>query len=141
MPSTISQRIKFARKGLGLTQQALAESLGVSRVAITNWESDNEAVSHSPMQNRLNEIAKALNVSLEWLCNDETELVLVPQEQDGQKMFAGYPESPYEALEPFANLLMPGYANLSDSFVVWSNQSGSITVGDLRRASRVFNAR
>lgn len=37
---TLGQRIQSLRKGLGLSQEALGELLGVSRQAISKWESD-----------------------------------------------------------------------------------------------------
>ena len=40
MQTTIGQRIAEERKRLGLSQEALGEQVGVSRQAISKWESD-----------------------------------------------------------------------------------------------------
>ena len=37
---TLGQRIAAERKKLGLSQEALGEKMGVSRQAISKWESD-----------------------------------------------------------------------------------------------------
>jgi len=36
---TLAQRLKYARKAAGLTQDKLAENAGISRVAISQYES------------------------------------------------------------------------------------------------------
>ena len=38
---TLGQRIQDFRKGMGLSQEALGEALGVSRQAVSKWEGDN----------------------------------------------------------------------------------------------------
>ena len=38
---TLGQRIQELRKRAGLTQEQLAEQLGVTRQAVSKWESDN----------------------------------------------------------------------------------------------------
>lgn len=40
-PMTLGQRIQELRKRAGLTQEQLAEQLGVTRQAVSKWESDN----------------------------------------------------------------------------------------------------
>lgn len=37
---TLGQRIQKLRKGAGLTQEQLAERMGVTRQAVSKWESD-----------------------------------------------------------------------------------------------------
>ena len=37
---TLGQHIQFLRKKAGLSQEALGESLGVSRQAVSKWEAD-----------------------------------------------------------------------------------------------------
>ena len=44
MEETLGKRIAFHRKRLGLTQDALAEQLGVTAQAVSKWENE---VSHS----------------------------------------------------------------------------------------------
>ena len=56
-------RIKKARKQEGLTQEQLAEVIGVSRSAISKWESGDM----EPTINNLAGLARVLNVSTDYL--------------------------------------------------------------------------
>lgn len=58
----IGDRIKYARELRGLSQEELAERSGVSQTSITDVER-----GRSKMPRGLNKIAKALQVSVEWL--------------------------------------------------------------------------
>lgn len=60
---TIGERIKQARKAMGLNQISLAERVGVSQPAVANWESG----IHDPRRVMLAKLADALNVSVDWL--------------------------------------------------------------------------
>lgn len=40
MEETLGKRISFHRKRLGLTQDALAEKMGVTAQAVSKWEND-----------------------------------------------------------------------------------------------------
>lgn len=59
----LNARIRTARKRAKLTQDRLAEVLGISGAAVGQWENG----STRPEQDRLPEVAKVLNVSLLWL--------------------------------------------------------------------------
>jgi len=56
-------RIKFAREKMGLTQMQVAQTLGVTRNAIAQWESDRSA----PATGRLGRLAGRLGVPVDWL--------------------------------------------------------------------------
>ncbi|MBP7597385.1 MAG: helix-turn-helix transcriptional regulator [Pseudoxanthomonas sp.] len=56
-------RVRKARHQAGLSQQVLAERMGVTRGAVANWES---AVA-VPAARRLARIANVTGVSYEWL--------------------------------------------------------------------------
>ena len=60
----IGERIRRSRRQAGMSQVQLAEAINVRRSAVSNWESANEV--HPTMAN-LVAIAKACNVSLDWL--------------------------------------------------------------------------
>ena len=60
----IAQRIRQLRRKTKLSQQALAELVGVQRSAVSNWESSGPV---QPAAANLIAIAKATNVSMEWL--------------------------------------------------------------------------
>lgn len=72
---TIGQRIAEQRKKLGLSQEALGEKLGVSRQAISKWESD----ASVPEIDKLIVLSKLFGVSVGWLLGVEE-----PQEKAGE---------------------------------------------------------
>lgn len=69
---TLGEKLKFARKKAGLSQEQLAEKLAVSRSAIAKWETEKGL----PDINNIKYIAKVLNVSIDYLLDDETEMDL-----------------------------------------------------------------
>ena len=84
----LNEKIYLCRKKAGLSQDALAERLGVSRQAISKWETG-ESV---PDTGKLLPLANALGVSLDWLLS---EPLLpgggrtAPGAQPGRRPFAG----------------------------------------------------
>ncbi len=69
---SFGNNIKIIRKEKGITQEQLADMLGVSRQAVSKWESDNGY----PETDKLLALAKELGTSLDYLMNNETESVL-----------------------------------------------------------------
>ena len=66
---TLHEKIYELRKKNGLSQEALAESLGVSRQSVSKWETG-EA---TPEVNKLLSLSKLFGVTTDYLLNDETE--------------------------------------------------------------------
>lgn len=66
----IGARIRKARLAAGLSQVRLANLLGVTRSACSQWELENGGTA--PRGERLAEIAKLLDVSYEWLATGNT---------------------------------------------------------------------
>ena len=64
---TFAEKLILARKRLGLSQEALAEALGVSRQAVSKWETG-EAL---PETGKLPALAKLLGVSIDELLSEE----------------------------------------------------------------------
>lgn len=62
----LSEKIYYCRKKAGLSQEALAEQIGVSRQAVSKWETG-EAV---PEVSKLPLLAQALHVSVDWLLSE-----------------------------------------------------------------------
>ena len=60
---TVGKRIRLAREHAGLTQEKLAETIGVSRTAISRWESG----EIDPTIEHLIHLALTLNVSTDYL--------------------------------------------------------------------------
>ena len=73
---TLKDKIYYCRKKAGLSQETLAEKLGVSRQAVSKWETG-EAV---PDIDKLPGLSLAFGVSIDWLLSD-TEPENVPKEE------------------------------------------------------------
>lgn len=78
-----SEKIIQARKAKALTQEDLAEAVGVSRQAVSKWETE-EA---KPDLDKLVAICKVLDLSMDYLCLDKQPEVTVelPQPQKPKK--------------------------------------------------------
>ena len=74
----INQRIKQARKKIGLTQTQLAQKIGITTQAVQQWEDG----STIPRIGRLTEIAQALGVPVDWLQFGEQETVVQNKNND-----------------------------------------------------------
>ena len=70
-----NERVAAARKAAGLTQEALGEKLGVSRQAVSKWESG----ASDPSTSNLLALARLYGVSAA-LVDTEQGAVLVPME-------------------------------------------------------------
>jgi transcriptional regulator with XRE-family HTH domain len=62
--TSFAARIRSARRALGLSQQQLAERIGIRRAAVTQWES---SAGTLPSTINLMQVAIELRVSFEWL--------------------------------------------------------------------------
>ena len=69
---TFGTKLKQARQNAKLSQEQLAEKLCVSRSAVAKWETD----KGMPDIDNLMAIAKALDVSLDYLLSDDEELTM-----------------------------------------------------------------
>jgi transcriptional regulator with XRE-family HTH domain len=65
--ATFGDRLAGAREAAGLSQEDLAQRLGVRLTTLQNWEED----LAEPRGNRLQMLAGMLNVSLTWLLTAE----------------------------------------------------------------------
>lgn len=63
----LQEKILYCRKKKGLSQEALAEQMGVSRQAISKWETG-EA---TPEVSKLSLLAKNFDVTVDWLISEE----------------------------------------------------------------------
>ncbi len=89
---TLGERISQCRKQLGLSQEALGERMGVSRQAISKWESD----SAIPELDKLLDLSQVFGVRIGWLiCEEEApkpdqEPEPTPQPQLTREMLDAY---------------------------------------------------
>lgn len=76
--ATFGDRLAGAREAAGLSQDALAEQLGVQIDSLDAWEND----LREPRANRLNMLSGLLGVSLRWLLTGIGEGPEAPEEAD-----------------------------------------------------------
>ena len=69
------QRIKTAREFAKLTQDQLGDFCGVSRNAVSQWESPLERNGTVPKLSRLQKIAARTGVSLDWLLTERGDML------------------------------------------------------------------
>lgn len=74
----LADKIIFLRKKAGLSQEELAEKLGVSRQSVSKWE----GAQSVPDLNRILELAKLFGVTTDFLLKDEEEIPQPVQEPD-----------------------------------------------------------
>lgn len=66
---TLREKLIVSRDRAGLSQMELADRLGVSRQAVSRWESGDT----TPTMDKLKSLAKIYGVSLDWLCSDAAD--------------------------------------------------------------------
>ncbi|MCM1539778.1 MAG: helix-turn-helix domain-containing protein [Blautia sp.] len=67
---TLGERLNYARRHSGYTQNSLAESIGVSRGVIFNLEKDKTV----PQTIVINAICRTLKINSDWLLNGVGEM-------------------------------------------------------------------
>lgn len=76
----IGIRIKTQRKLKGLTQEALGNAVGVSKVAVSRWETGKNSINSDSLKT----VAQILSVDAEWLLTGERFATL---EEEGESVF------------------------------------------------------
>ncbi len=132
MISNLGERIQVFRKEAKLSQEGLAEQVGVSRQAISKWER-NEA---TPDVYNLSALAQAFNVTIDDLINEEGEthvtkvkLVRVDLKKRSELLIIGSVIT--YILAAFAFLILP-FSELTNLFifgVVVAMATGAIIYG------------
>lgn len=84
---TLGDKLKLLRNEKGLTQEAFAEKLSVSRSAIAKWENNNGI----PEITNLKMISQIFNISLDELLDDKTCICTSEvKEENVQSEYTGY---------------------------------------------------
>ena len=74
---SLGERIKEQRKNCNLSQEKLAELVGVSRQAVTKWETDQSA----PSTEKLFKLAEIFGTSVDLLIKNNEQSIPTPAEQ------------------------------------------------------------
>lgn len=77
---TLREKLIVLRDRAGLSQMELADRLGVSRQAVSRWESGDT----TPSVDKLKTLARIYGVSLDWLCSDAADRELPKQQNRKQ---------------------------------------------------------
>lgn len=89
-----AERIRLARRRVGLSQQKLADLVGVKRSAVANWEGSGKKVS--PTSGNLERLTCLLQVGHEWLATGRGEMKLPGHWHDVPVVDAELVDSPFE---------------------------------------------
>lgn len=74
---TAQQRIRLARRHVGLSQAALAAAVGVQRSAVSHWEAID---GKSPSMANLRRVATVTGVQFEWLATGRGRMGISSEE-------------------------------------------------------------
>ena len=88
---SIGEQIRAARKAKGLTQDALAEMMNVSRQAVSHWETNRTM----PDAETLIKLSKALGYSFEATSAEQSGLETPEEKQEDAKRTAQVPDVIY----------------------------------------------
>ena len=75
---TPQQRIRLARRTAGLSQNQLAQAVGVQRSAVSHWEA---AKGKNPNVSHLREVAQVTGTQFEWLVTGRGDMGLSREAQ------------------------------------------------------------
>ena len=88
----LSEKILYCRKKCGYSQEALAQALGISRQAVSKWETGES----EPEVGKLKLLAEAFNVTTDWLLSEEGPEE--KQEEKKQQPDSSKEQNPYQNL-------------------------------------------
>jgi len=128
---TLADRLKSRRKELGLSQNALANSCGVSQPTIANWERG----GHIPRQAALASIAMGLDVDPIWLLSGVLPLDKSPAHQHLSKPIRHIPIFDWPAHIDDLNTAR------AQDYITISALSGTILIFDMSDAVPRANGR
>jgi transcriptional regulator with XRE-family HTH domain len=100
--TNIHRKIKEARHRAGITQGDMAKLCGLTRNAVTLWESGREEARTSPQIPEIMIICKATGAPLEWLLSDEADVT------------EGWGRSEYSSLSSDEREIVSAYRSVSN---------------------------
>ena len=126
---TISEKILYCRKRCGLSQEALAEKIGVSRQAISKWETG-EA---TPELSKLALLAKTFGVTADWLISEDNPPESAAQGASQKQPAAPAPNANWvDSLPGAVQSLVRRYGWLAGAYIAASG-AGMTIIGIIAR--------
>lgn len=101
----LNDKIHFCRKKANLSQEALAERIGVSRQAISKWETGEAA----PEISKLPLLARVFGVTADWLLDDAAEPEAGTTQEAAEDFSSVDPTGAGGAAEPFERRAATAY--------------------------------
>ena len=126
---TLSEKILYCRKHCALSQEALAEKIGVSRQAISKWETGEAA----PELSKLALLAKTFGVTADWLISEDNPPESAAQGASQKQPAAPAPNANWvDSLPGAVQSLVRRYGWLAGAYIAASG-AGITIIGIIAR--------
>lgn len=126
---TLSGKILYCRKRCALSQEALAEKIGVSRQAISKWETGEAA----PELSKLALLAKTFGVTADWLVSEDNPPESAAQGASQKQPAAPAPNANWvDSLPGAVQSLVRRYGWLAGAYIAASG-AGMTIIGIIAR--------
>lgn len=126
---TLSEKILYCRKCCALSQEALAEKIGVSRQAISKWETGEAA----PELSKLALLAKTFGVTADWLISEDNPPESAAQGASQKQPAAPAPNANWvDSLPGAVQSLVRRYGWLAGAYIAASG-AGMTIIGIIAR--------
>ena len=126
---TLSEKILYCRKHCALSQEALAEKIGVSRQAISKWETGEAA----PELSKLALLAKTFGVTADWLISEDNPPESAAQGASQKQPAAPAPNANWvDSLPGAVQSLVRRYGWLAGAYIAASG-AGMTIIGIIAR--------
>lgn len=126
---TLSEKILYCRKRRALSQEALAEKIGVSRQAISKWETGEAA----PELSKLALLAKTFGVTADWLISEDNPPESAAQGASQKQPAAPAPNANWvDSLPGAVQSLVRRYGWLAGAYIAASG-AGITIIGIIAR--------
>ena len=124
----LGEKIQYCRKKAGMSQDTLAEKIGVSRQAISKWELG-EAM---PEITNLATLAKEFGVSVDWLISEEepAKKENVGESEDYSKKYTAF----FDSWTGFAGRMLKRYGWLAGVYLAFAGL-GILVIGLLAKVA------
>lgn len=118
MLTTLATKLRVARKQAALTQEAVAKQLGVTRGAVTQWESKDPATRTQPPIDQIRRFAEITGAPFTWFIDDAQDADTYDQARAAQRSGSGQPAVTLEVVRRNGDDPTDSYSRQAHNF--WS---------------------